>query len=416
MMFATSFAIRLDKSAKLAEEKHPIVLQVTFDRKVRRKRLGMSATLEQWDFNSHEFKKGVHGRREKNQKLEGFENKAKKVYKEHFENRPFNFKKFCGLLAEKPVEEITVIEFCEQVGQKFLQNGQARSRNDYKKLESAIRKVSPNDLTFAEFTEEWLQEFEDYHTSRGTNGYNYMVLLRALFNKAVKKKIADFRSIPFKNPYTNPYGYEFSRLKKLKIGKVNPNRIKDLSKSQLLKLMEYEPISDKEDEYLSVWWFSYYMFGVNLTDVALLERKHIKGNRWFYERSKTGTGLKAGKPILPEAMEIIEKYDTGGKYIFPILYNGYDKDPLTIVNRIRDYSGYIRKAGKRISDRINLGGYFTYYSARYSSATLALNEGADRNTVSHLLDHENFSTIDNYAGRADDEKVLKAMEILRLKD
>jgi site-specific recombinase XerD len=52
---------------------------------------------------------------------------------------------------------------------------------------------------------------------------------------------------------------------------------------------------------------------------------------------------------------------------------------------------------------------------RYSSATVALNEGADKNTVSHLLDQENLSTIDNYAGRADDDKVLAAMEVLRLR-
>ena len=45
---------------------------------------------------------------------------------------------------------------------------------------------------------------------------------------------------------------------------------------------------------------------------------------------------------------------------------------------------------------------------------LTLNKEPDRNTASHLLDHENFSTIDNYAGRADDKKVVKAMEILRL--
>ncbi len=416
MMFATSFAIRLDKSAKLAEEKHPIVLQVTFDRKVRRKRLGLSATVHQWDFDNHEFKKGVHGRREKNQKLEDAENKAKKIYHEHFENRSFNFKKFSELFSEKPVGQIGVIEFCLKVSQKFLKNGQARSSNDYRNIASAISKVSPNDLTFTEFTEEWLQEFEDYFTSRGTRCYNYMVHLRALFNKAVKKKVADFRKNPFKNPYTNPYGYEFARLKKLKLGKVNPNRIKDLSKSQLIQLVKYSPTSAKEDEYLSVWWFSFYLFGVNLTDIALLERPHIKDNRWFYERSKTGSGLKGGKPIIPEAMEIIKKYDTGEKYIFPILNNGYDKDELTKVNRIRDYSGYIRKTGVRVSNRIGFDGYFTYYSARYSSATLALNEGADRNTVSHLLDHENFSTIDNYAGRADNENILKAMEILRLKD
>lgn len=415
MLFATSFVIRLDKSAQLADNKYPVVLQITFDRKVRRKRLGMSASLDQWDFDNNEFKKGVHGRWEKNQQLEDFEAKANKIYRDYFRNKPFNYKKFAELFSDKPNNEVGVIEFCLQVSQKFLQNGQAHSSNDYKKMASVIRKVSPNDLTFADFTEEWLQEFEDYYTSRGTRCYNYMVHLRALFNKAVKKRIADYKNNPFRNPYTNPYGYEFSRLKKLKLGKVNPNRIKDLSKSQLMQLMEYTPISEKEEEYLSVWWFSFYMFGVNLTDLALLQRKHIKNNRWHYERSKTGTGLKGGKPILPEAMAIIDKVDNGDKYIFPILNNGYDKDELTIVNRIRDYSGYIRKAGVRVSNRIGLEGYFTYYSARYSSATLALNEGADRNTVSHLLDHENFSTIDNYAGRADDEKVLKAMEILRLK-
>lgn len=416
MLFATSFAIRLDKSAKLAEEKHPIVLQVTFNRKVRRKRLGLSATIHQWDFDNHEFKKGVHGRREKNQQLEDAQKKAEAIYQEHFANKAFNYKKFVELFSQKPLEQVTVLDFCEEVSQKFLQNSQTRSCVDYRRLSSAIKKVSPNDLTFDEFDEQWLQQFEDYFTSRGTKCYNYMVLLRALYNKAVKRKIADFKNIPFKNPYTNPFGYEFARLKKLKIGRTNPNRIKDLSKEQLLQLMQYEPVSKKEEEYLNVWWFSYYMFGVNLTDLAQLQKSDIKDNRWFYKRSKTGTGLKRGKPILPEAMKIIEKYDTGDKYIFPILNNGYDKDELTKVGRLRDYSGYIRKASKRICARLGFEGYFTYYSARYSSATLALNEGADRNTVSHLLDHENFSTIDNYAGRADDEKVLKAMEILRLRE
>lgn len=416
MLFATSFAIRLDKSAQLAENKYPIVLQITFDRKVRRKRLGMSATLHQWDFENHEYKKGVHGRREKNEKLEEAEKKALKIYQEHFDGKPFNYKKFVTLFTQKPLEQMTVLDFCAEVSQKFLQNGQTRSCVDYKRLSNAIKKVAPNDLTFDEFTEEWLQNFEEYYTSRGTRCYNYMVLLRALFNKAVKRKVADFKTNPFKNPYTNPFGYEFARLKKLKIGKTNPNRIKDLSKSQLLQLVQYTPVSKKEEEYLDIWWFSFYMFGVNLTDLAQLRKSDIKDGRWFYERSKTGTGLKAGKPILPEALEIIEKYDTGDKYIFPILNNGYDGDELTKVGRLRDYSGYIRKAAKRISKRLGFDGYFTYYSARYSSATLALNEGVDKNTVSHLLDHENFSTIDNYAGRANDENIVKAMEVLRLKN
>ena len=416
-MFVTLF-VRMHKtnSVKSRNGKYPLVLQTTWNRKVRRKRIGISATIEQWDFDNHEFKKGVHGRREKNKEIEEIEEKARRVYRKHFDNKPFNYKKFIELLEDKPIENIGVAEFCLLVSQDFLRKGKANSCNDYKTLASAIKKISPNDLLFNEFTQEWLEEFEEYHVSRGVRCFNYMAHLRALYNKAVQKRIVDFRNNPFKNPYTNPYGYDIAKLKKSRIAKVNLGRIKDLTKQQLLLLKSYQPRSEKEKEYLDVWWFSFYMFGVNLTDIANMKKSHIKDGRWFYERSKTGVGLKRGKPIIPEAQAIIDRQDQNSEYIFPILTNGYDSDALKVANRIQHYAGYIRKTSRRICPRIGIEGYFTYYSARYSSATLALNEGADRNTVSHLLDHENFSTIDNYAGRADDEKVLEVMEILRLQD
>jgi integrase len=398
---------------KQKDGKYPIVLQITWDRKVRRKRLGISALVEQWDFDNHEFRKGVHGRRERNEELENIEQKAQKIYDTHFKDQPFSFKLFTEIFEDKPKAAIGVAAFCMQVADHFLKRGQANSAHYYKYTGKAILKVSPNDIAFTEFTEEWLRSFEDYYQSKGVKCFNYMVHLRSVFNKAVEKKIADFKKNPFKNPYTNPYGYDFSKLKKSKIAKVNNNRIKDLTKDQLIALNQYEPRTENEAKYLAMWFFSFYNFGVNLIDIATLKRSDIKNERWYYHRSKTGTGLKNGKPLLPEAQAIIAKYDTGGKYIFDIL-NGFDKNEKTKTDRVRAYARYIRNACTRVSKRLEFEGYFTYYSARYSSATLALNEGADRNTVSHLLDHENFSTIDNYAGRADDDKVVKAMEILRL--
>lgn len=151
-------------------------------------------------------------------------------------------------------------------------------------------------------------------------------------------------------------------------------------------------------------------------DLANLKYKDITGNRWFYNRSKTNVGLKNGKPLIPEALNIIENYGTkGGKdsYVFDILI-GFDQNQESKTQRVLSYATYIRNACSRIAKRLDFDGHFSYYSARYSAATLALNEGADRNTISHLLDHENLSTIDNYAGRADDKKVIDAMELLRL--
>ena len=76
----------------------------------------------------------------------------------------------------------------------------------------------------------------------------------------------------------------------------------------------------------------------------------------------------------------------------------------------------LQKPVNEFQKRLELDGYFTFYSARHTSATIALNSGADKNTVSHLLDHKNFSTIDNYAGRANDENILSAMKVLTLKN
>ena len=60
----------------------------------------------------------------------------------------------------------------------------------------------------------------------------------------------------------------------------------------------------------------------------------------------------------------------------------------------------------RVSKRLGWNDYFTFYSARHTSLTIALNSGVDRNTVSHLADHKNLSTLDHYAGRANDNNIL----------
>ncbi len=419
---SVNFVTRLHKAIKNADGKHPVVLQITWGNNVRRKRTGIWVSPSQFylDDDQQARLRDIHGRREKQKELDSMKRTAVRVYEDHFEGEEFDYNKFSRLFIMKPEKEektiMKVSEFCTLVSEKFVKTGQIRSSLDYKTLANIILKVSPKDIFFDDFTMDWLYKFEDYFNERGTRGFNTMNRLKILFGKAVQAKVADFTKNPFKNPYTNPYGYDISKLKKKRIARVNTNRIKDLNLDQLKKLREYEPRTEKEKEYLMVFWFSFYTMGVNLTDVAQLEKKDIKDNRWYYERSKTGTGLKRGKPLLPEALKIVEnmmKLHPRSKYIFPIISSKH-KTEMDMVKRVNDYASCIRKTASRISKRLGFDGYFTYYSARYSSATLALNMGADRNTVSHLLDHANFSTIDHYAGRADDGKVLEVMEMLRI--
>lgn len=412
---AVSLKIRMQKTntTKQKTGKFPIVLQVTWNREVRRIRLGINSFIKEWDFQNHQFNEVVPNAKSLNRKLVEAQSKAQRVCEAYFSNIPFDYKSFVEKFKEPLPKEKGINEFCIEISDEFLRRGKANSAHYYRYTGIAVLKVAPNDIPLSQFNAEWLREIEDYYQSRGVKCFNYMVHLRSVYNKAVERRLVDFKKNPFKNPYTNPYGYDFSKLKKSRVGQMNPNRIKDLTKEELLAVRNYEPRTKDEAKYLAIWFFSFYNFGVNLIDIAMLQHTHIRNGRWFYRRSKTGVGLKNGKPLLPESLAIIKEHDTKGKYIFDIL-NGYDQDEKSKTDRVRAYSRYISNACSRVSKRLELNGYFTYYSARYSSATLALNAGADKNTVSHLLDHENLSTIDNYVGRADEGKVLEAMKILRL--
>ena len=91
--------------------------------------------------------------------------------------------------------------------------------------------------------------------------------------------------------------------------------------------------------------------------MAKLKYKHIKNGRWYYDRSKTGVSPKIGKPLLKEALEIIEEFGTGGSgddYVFDILV-GYDKEEKTIADRVLRYATYIRNESFYLCKKNGLG-------------------------------------------------------------
>lgn len=420
------FAVRLNKSEINAEGKCPVVLQTTFDRKVRRKSTGVWVNEEQFyiDDQKRGRIKNARGIDEKSKKIQNYLKWANRILEDEFEDSTFNYKEFAKELEKKvnPEKEnlsksVKVSQFAKIVSEDFIAKGQARSGSDYKYLSNFILTISPKDIEFDQFDINWLKKVEKYYDERGAKGKNTVHRLKLLFGKAVQERHADYRKNPFKNPYTNPYGFDTKRFNRRRVSKANPNRLKAIPESKLKQLANYKPISEKEAEYLDIWWFSYYCFGTNMTDIAPLKKQHIKDGRWFYNRSKSNVGLKMGKPLSKKALEIVNRWSkkySKSDYIFPILINDYDKTPEIQAKRERDYVGYIRKMAVRVSKKLGWDDYFTFYSARHTSLTVALNKGVDRNTVSHLADHSNLSTLDHYAGHANDENIVAAIDVLTL--
>ena len=143
--------------------------------------------------------------------------------------------------------------------------------------------------------------------------------------------------------------------------------------------------------------------GLSFIDVSELKIDHLvkgmDGNDWLYtKRTKTDEPLKI--PLLPKAMEIIDKYKSNASLLekgrlLPIYSN-------QMINRtLRD-----------IANACGIRKKVTFHVARHTFATaITLSNGVPIETVSKLLGHTKLSTTQIYA-RGVEKKVGEDMQNL----
>ncbi|WP_136469000.1 site-specific integrase [Flagellimonas onchidii] len=143
--------------------------------------------------------------------------------------------------------------------------------------------------------------------------------------------------------------------------------------------------------------------GLSFIDVEGLKAKHlvkgIDGNNWLYtKRTKTEEPLRI--PLLPKALEIIEKYQEEPQ----IIEEG---------GLLPRYSNQmINRTLKEIADACGIRKKMTFHTARHTFATsVTLSNGVPIETVSKLLGHTKLSTTQLYA-RVLQKKVGEDMQEL----
>ena len=146
--------------------------------------------------------------------------------------------------------------------------------------------------------------------------------------------------------------------------------------------------------------------GIAYGDIMLLTKENIvegeDGNLWIItSRKKTSTPVKV--PLLPEALEIIEKHKKDyrisiTKTLLPVLSN----------QKINSYL-------KEIAYLCKIKKHLTFHMARHTFATtVTLTNGVPLETVSKLLGHTKLTTTQIYA-RVIEKKVSEDMNELMIK-
>jgi integrase len=219
------------------------------------------------------------------------------------------------------------------------------------------------DLNFNDITARFLMQYHEWmqREGLGIRGQTlYLGAIRALFNAAVDKY----------NDYDNDVitirVQPFRRFKVPKNPFVNNAELKALPVETLRTIFAYQPKSKRDGLAKDIFMLSFCLCGMNAKDLYTCDR--IDGNMIIYNRSKTkdrsGNGAEMRVSIPIEVMPIAEKYfanDSTKVFDFRKRYMSaqYFNEAL---------AGGMAIISEALAQKI------TFYSARHSWATIAIND------------------------------------------
>lgn len=257
--------------------------------------------------------------------------------------------------------------------------------SEYKKKRGTVKEIA-----FVEITPGFLQKYEQFMLSppmgKSANTIGiYLRNLRHIFNTAVENGNISSDCYPFgKSKYVIP----------------NKQKVKQaLSREEVKEFFHYQTQNEGQEKAKRFWFFSYSCNGMNMKDIANLKFKDINQDSLVFYRSKIANTSKAKQvPVIVYlsdfARQTIEDYGNTDKsndnYVFPII-----DDSMNETNKKKKVNQFTNNINKRIRS-FYPNKSLTFYWARHSFATNAIQSGASMEFVSEALSHQNIKTTQVY--------------------
>lgn len=306
--------------------------------------------------------------------------------------------KIKNLVLELAEKKYTLLEAFKHHNKKMLEVvGIDVELGTYKKFETVQEKITRflksyyhvSDIELDDLKFKFVTDFEHFMKTQDKVSHNtalrYIRCLKKIIIMAVNNEWMN------KNPFAS-YKVQFTKV----------NR-EILTAEELETLKNKELPNERLNQVKDVFLFCCYT-GYAFIDVFKLTRndlaKGIDGEYWiFTERTKTG--IRSNVPLLPTAMEIVEKY-----YDHPICV---ESGKLLPVKSNQKMNAYL----KEVADLCGIHKNLTMHIARHTFATtVTLSNGVPIETVSKMLGHTKIATTQIYA-QVLDNKVSADMQKLK---
>ena len=279
--------------------------------------------------------------------------------------------------------------------------GRYNTQRNYERVARAIE-IYDKDCTFESVDKKWIVSYIDHERGKGRkdNGIQTDIqILKFVFNRAIEDELTDkfpFRGVSVKKEQTKK---------------------RCLSLEQLRAIRDFK-LAGKKAMYRDCFMLSFYLIGINISDLLFLPKTSLKNGRIIYKRNKTGKLYDI--KVEPEAMEIIARHKSRKK---DRLLSFLEEGDATITNT---FANNLTRHLRTIGDKERHSYYVTVhpieegitsYWSRHTWATLASEIDIPMEVIGRSLGHSLWdnavtSTYIKYDTKKIDEANRKVIDYL----
>ena len=227
---------------------------------------------------------------------------------------------------------------------------------------------------------------------------NHMVVIRCIYNLAIREKIASANNYPFGK---NGLSIKYPETRKIGLNE------------EEIRLMETVDLTDKPrlDHVRRVWLFSFYLAGMRISDFLRLDWSDFVDNRLNYTMGKN---RKIVSLKLPEkAVAILELYrdseNSNKGFVFPEMRNVHSKDAEEMYRNVTRIAGKFDKLLKKLAEELELKKPLTNHISRHTFGHIT-GDKISPQMLQKLYRHSHISTTMGYQANFIHKDVDDALE------
>lgn len=259
--------------------------------------------------------------------------------------------------------------FFSQANDYLERNKAAGSYNAYLANTSRLAVLKEflggKDIPFSDLTISVIERYKIFLADQRKNSErtiaNHMMLIRAIFSRAIKEGVIDAKHYPF--------GADKISVKRPQSSKIG------ISLDDVTKLETVSLTNVAHDHARNLWLISYYFAGMRISDVLRLRWSDFQNDRLFYTMGKNN---KPGSLLVHEkALAILKKYESQktepDDLVFPNLKSVKDfKDKFAVKKKIAYAVNRTNLAlQESVAPLAKINGKLTTHIARHTFATIA---------------------------------------------